>query len=798
MKKYLYSVLALAGILAVSCKKEAEAPVNPVEDETVNYTTYTFKGILGEESTRTAYSNDKTFSWKAQDEISVFTYNEDEGYYQIATFTAQEDGVTTTFVGEVEDGYIPGPMAVYPDEAAFIEGEPAVYLNSIYYVDEENENYDTVYSDNPLSYLALVGFVNDDGTAYAFQTAMGAIKLTFTDLSSDARFLRIYSPDEKISGYFHLDENGNLTNETAVPGYWEYEDDEGQTQQVDYSRHNIWFHFTPASDGTATIYVPLPVGKLSAGTTFFIEDEDEEVIFRKTTTKDITVERNKVTVISPLAASVNWKSLGNGRFYDDFCWNIAGWTAGTYVRVEIQADEDDPTHYRLVDPYGAARTFFNYKAPRGTTAPSPYLELFIDENGFVNYSITCCGVYYSGLRDTAYILSPEDGYGEGVDPGINLVAKYQSDGITPAYILLGPSYYFAKTGRWTGDSYYYDPNAIQIIFPGATSPLDLSYGASFNEILDDDVAQPVASAAVSFGSDVSSVDLFIAKNMEEAQAAAAAGIVGGTCSTTNTDAEVLLPANAPSDNYYIFTRLHVDGGSSIINSRLFPASDAFQYVRADTEDIPIESILGTYTATDAYIYFNKTYWDAINAGEEDPEDNEDDYSWYSPYTVSFTLEESDDEGLGDVMMTAFTENAIDFCTIETPIYATFDAKTGTLTFAPMQPIYSFENSNGELVEVQLANADGFGTENLVFELSFDRTSYRSKQYFGYVVYFTEQEGFNYYDIWFDDELTLVKETASPAPAKAQAPKAANDSKFQRVNKPFGINRVHVMPRLGGK
>ena len=795
MKKYLYSVLALAGILAVSCKKEAEAPVNPVEDETVTYTTYTFKGILGEESTRTAYSNDKTFSWKAQDEISVFTYNEDEGYYQIATFTAQEDGVTTTFVGEVEDGYIPGPMAVYPDEAAFIEGEPAVYLNSIYYVDEENENYDTVYSDNPLSYLALVGFVNDDGTAYAFQTAMGAIKLTFTNLSSDARFLRIYSPDEKISGYFHLDENGNLTNETAVPGYWEYTDDEGQTQQVDYSRNNIWFHFTPASDGTATIYVPLPVGKLSAGTTFFIEDEDEEVLFRKTTTKDITVERNKVTVLTPLVATVSWKNLGTGKFYDSFTWQTSGWTTGAYVDVTIQADENDSKHFRVVNPYGTAIKKF-----RASTLfkPSSYFELYIDNDGYVDYPLVSTGMKYSNFNEATWVVSPSMAYGEDKDPGLNLVAKYLDDGVTPANILIAPTYYWNNAGRWSGDSYYFMADMIQIVFPGAAGPIDVTSTAEFKEIADDSVDQPVALVDVAFGSDVTALDMVIAKDIEDARAAAAAGQIGGTANTSNTEAEVLLPADAPTNNYYIYSRLHVAGGSSLINSKLIPSTAPFQYIRADTEDISIESILGTYTATDAYIYFNKTYWDAINAGEEDPEDNEDDYSWYSPYTVSFTLEESDDEGLGDVMMTAFTENAIDFCTIETPIYATFDAKTGTLTFAPMQPIYSFENSNGELVEVQLANADGFGTENLVFELSLDRTSYRSKQYFGYVVYFTEQEGFNYYDIWFDDELTLVKETASPAPAKAQAPKAANDSKFQRVNKPFGINRVHVMPRLGGK
>lgn len=69
MKKLLYSVFALAGILAVSCTKEEEAPVAPVQEEAATYTT-TIQATIGEE-TRTAYENFKKFSWLAQDEISV-------------------------------------------------------------------------------------------------------------------------------------------------------------------------------------------------------------------------------------------------------------------------------------------------------------------------------------------------------------------------------------------------------------------------------------------------------------------------------------------------------------------------------------------------------------------------------------------------------------------------------------------------------------------------------------------------------------------------------------------------------
>ena len=86
MKKLLYSALALAGIFAVACNKEVEAPVAPEQKE-VKTSTYTIQATIGDE-TRTAYENFQKFSWKADDKISVFTYNETEETTRIASFTA--------------------------------------------------------------------------------------------------------------------------------------------------------------------------------------------------------------------------------------------------------------------------------------------------------------------------------------------------------------------------------------------------------------------------------------------------------------------------------------------------------------------------------------------------------------------------------------------------------------------------------------------------------------------------------------------------------------------------------------
>ena len=343
MKRILITSLAFFGIFAVSCNKEIEAPVAPAEN-TASFHKHTITATIGND-TRTAYADFQKFSWKAGDNIDVFTYNESTEYTKIFPFTAQEDGTTTVFVGEVEDGFELVNLAVYPDNAAFINGEVCIYAPGLIYIDGTDEDYYNASSENPLENLALVGRLNDENTAYAFKTAMGAVKVTLTGLSSDAAYLRINAP-EKIAGYFYIDDNDCISNESAVPGTYTTSDG----NERNYSNNNIWYGFTPSADGSVTLYIPLPVGKLSAGTTFYVENEDEDVLYQRTTVKDIVIERNKVTELTALSAQASWKTLGTGKFIDNFNWSVGNFPEGTYVDVEIQADESDPSHFRVVNP----------------------------------------------------------------------------------------------------------------------------------------------------------------------------------------------------------------------------------------------------------------------------------------------------------------------------------------------------------------------------------------------------------------------------------------------------------------
>ena len=773
MKRVLYSALALLGIFAVSCKKESEAPVTPAED-TATYHKQTITATIGDD-TRTAYADFQKFSWKAGDKVDILTYNESTEYGQIVTFTAQEDGATTVFEGDVEDGFNLIDLAVYPDRAGYINNDMAVYLPSAFFVDSTDEDYYTVSSENPLENLALVGHLNDEKDAYAFKTAMGALKVTFTDLSSEARFLRISAP-EKISGYFYIDDNDCLSNESAVPGTFTTSD--GATRS--YSSNNIWYHFTPAADGTVTLYIPLPVGKLSAGTSFYVENEDEDVIFQKTAKKDIVIERNKITELTALSTKIEWVSLGTGLFGDHTQFN-----ADYDVEVEIQRNAADPTQFRLVDPYAGYRELLEYEPTGSEYGPDPYLNFRILQKGENVNGITVThddlvyfDAYYTGIADDNYEVDPFLAHPARWAEEENLwlrsiVVKYQADG-TPANVQLAPILFWltdpdAGSGYWSGDNYLYKNNMIEIRFPGAER-IDLQASASYIEIADSDPAQAIALVDASFSSAIASAKLVIAANADAA-AAAFADAAAVTTVTASGECEVKLPANAPSGNYYVYMQTTVADGLTASANQLV-VSEKFYYNNANTDlGIDVSVLYGTWTGaiirnTSSQGYFRDTF------------------------TLAF--EESDDPLTGgDVLITEIYGE-----TATIPVYGWFDGKTGILTIAPDQPWTQFNDS----YDVGMVDANN-PTKDLVFRYREDGSLYLESCEF--VAFYLYNTGTNVQsDYWWgyfygdsdDYHLTMTKTTSASAPAKAK--KVHANHSFSAVSQVTSTSHIPTQAFLG--
>ena len=671
MKKLFYSALALAGVLAVSCNKEKEqvVPAAPVNTHTVTIT-----ASFGEE-TRTAYANDKTFTWQAKDSIYVLTSNDAEGYVRFAKFYAKTSGVTVDFEGEVEDGYVPYAFAVYTAADSYVafgsdDDDDNIYVNlpGSTYIDGTDPNYYTVSSSNPLANLALVGVDNGEGV-YTFHSAMGVIKFTLTDLDPSARWFELLAADgQMLQGQFAIDfENGGIINRSgAREGTYTYND---RTYRYSYS--NLFYNFTPASDGTVSIYVPVPIGTLGAGATITIMDDDNNVLFERTTTKDIEVVRNKVTVLSPLKAKYEWQSLGKGKYIDQYIWGLADWDTEEYVDVDIYRDATDPNTYKIVNPYGAAAAKFNY-TPAGTVTPaSDALIITVTSDDHVDYSEHQTGVYDSDYNEGTLFFHPKNYYGYGR----NLVAKYGANGI-PANVLLAPIYEWENSGYWTASNFVNSNEVIQILFPGVTHPVELSSYLSYGEIVDDSPAQPVASFSIEFGADMASAKVVCAAD-ETAAKAALADASRVTTVTEDGPDEVKLPANAPSGDYKVFAQVSPKEGLTQVATDLI-SSTAFKYISADEDKkYQLSDIVGIYATTNPiYIAYYNRAW-----------------KWEQG-TFYIVIEESQDDLLGNIMITeiaADPENAGFDLYPNTdnvyPMFGVFNTRSGEISFEPCQPFY---------------------------------------------------------------------------------------------------------------
>ena len=786
MKKLLYSVLALAGILAVSCNKEVEAPVAP--ERTGNTHTVTLKAAFAPEGeTRTAYANNKTFSWVAGDVVYVRCLNEETDKWYWAAFTADNAGAETTLTGEVEDGYAPYDVAVYvPGDnyvgSSYYNGSsirvvaPISYHQDGYGLTQGSDgnspywNSVSISSDSPLSRLPLVSVTKgegDDEVLY-FQTAMGALKVNMTGVSAEATHVRITAAEGCLGNYLMV-QDGEIR--MSEPWY----DESGQRYATSFTE----FYFKPVSDGNVSFVMPIPVGTLPAGSTFAIMDENDEVLYTKTVQKDIVVARNKVTELAAFSAVSDWKSLGKGKYYDDYIWDMAGWTAEEYVEVEIFQDETNKNSFRIASPYGAAAKHFSY-TPAGTVVPaSEFLTLTITKEDYVEYSDHQTGVYDEDYEEGTLMMHPNSYFGNGR----NIVAKYGSDGL-PANILLAPIYDWPTAGYWTGSNLVYDNNVVQILFPGVSTAVDLQSYVTYGEIVDDTPAQAVASFSIEFGSDMASAQVVIAADEASARAAIAAGTNVTSIDKDGEGLEVMFPADAPSGDYKVYALVAPKDGFTAAAADLI-SSITFKYIRAD-EDLGYElsDLVGTYESEEIYIAYYSGGW-----------------QWEKGHRY-IVIEESDDDLLGNIVITEIaadtekggfdlypnTENVM-------PIYGTFNTRSGEIRFEPNQPLYE-HSTNGDYWTLVGDDEDGgcsffMSAPGAIESIgrnyigSLDPTTLTLAGYYRII------GGYSGVNIKY----TLMEEDESGAPALA--PSAKRPTNYVELNPSTVRPRVSI-PVFGGK
>ena len=655
MKKSIFSALALIGLLAVSCSKEKEAPVLRT-DEPVNTRTVSIKATIAPE-TRTSYTDDKTFSWVEKDSITVVTLSPDEEYIRLTTFYAQSSGPETIFTGEVEEGYTLYTMAFYNSQShvhfSGEDGDSNLYFNlpTFTKIDGDGKKEYIEASSNPLANLPLIGVQQEEDDSYLFYTASGAAKFSFTDIPEGAAYFVIELSDVPLSGEFTWNDEGIITNDTARPGTYEYTGTDGQTHTARYANHYVVYEFERSADGTGTIYVPLPVGKIPAGAQVGFYDADlEELLYSRPVRSDIPIERNKVTEVATFAAAAEWESLGVGAYYDVATYYFMSEDVNTFTGVEIFKDANMPGVYRFTNPYPDAAEERGYTIPSTFELPE-YLSFTVLKDNSVIYDDIHTGYNEEeNLSEGAgdwFLGSPANWGGEN---SFNFVAKYQEDG-TPDLVILSPFYLYLNN-----NSYYYalyslglGPDDwkqmfVEIYFPGAdlSHQYDLNCSLTFDEIADDNPMQATANVTLTLGNQDATADLVpafsgavlvVAPDRETAREMVEAGL--GTQATESGTYEVPFPADAPNGMYYAYAMTVPAEGFTNRCALLFDSDSAYEYFRSDEDrQLTPDDIVGNYTATGDYVAVvnNKAVWSYDAAMTMVIEENADPLSEY-PITI---------------------------------------------------------------------------------------------------------------------------------------------------------------------
>jgi hypothetical protein len=596
MKKIFYSILAVVAL--VGCAKEMEAPVKgdgPVEGGAYEVSIKAF--AADDNLTKTAYAANGSFSWLQKDTIRVRLKNAVSGARSMVNMYAKSSGASTDFAVTLSaDNWRPDSIAVYsPFKTAFTNeicngSSVCVSMPLAYCMDGANKSNASYHnrvsfsSENPFSILPLVGVQQLDGS-FKFQTAVGVLHVQVTGLESAAAGIKLTSVDGSISNYLMVRDGAIAMGDALI--------DEG----TNWSRNYIYYFFNQQEDHSASVYVPVPVGTLKAGSTVSVVNEDGDVLFTQEFKQDVAVSRNKVVELAPFKGSYDWVSVGTGKFKDAYMWAEAGF-ADEFVDVEIQKNASDAKAFRLVNPYGAAITKFGYSTTETPYGPDATLSFRVVEVGESINGVTVTkpdqvwfDVYNTGIVDGSLKVDPfiahPGRWATTFDENSwlrNVVTKYQSDGSTPASVQLAPVYFWLTdpaAGRGSRDpNNISSNNIIEILFPGQES-VDLTLDVKPGEASPDGDGKVTAPVNVSFGSGIAGLKLVIATSAEEAEAAIAAGTLVTDASAAG-DYTVSFPSGEISGEYFVFAKTVVASGLSAGAVQLYQSEKVSGWVSMGT------------------------------------------------------------------------------------------------------------------------------------------------------------------------------------------------------------------------
>lgn len=480
---YIAGMIAIA---AIACTKEMNIKTSPSDQLPTEGTVAQVQeeegltiigNITDEPLTKTQYTYDEgiyTFSWTQNDEIQLIVYKtaqSQDKYRLYAKTTAassrfeNNEKVEKHPIGSiVSGGWLHTGFAIYVQNSSLsFVPQSANKSNVVVDLSSSCALGSDLDMNTQLSRTPLVGNRDGETNVYNFGTATGVLKISLNNVPTSATELRLTSPsdDAPLSGTFNL-----------VTGSPEIRMNEKVSGN---SSRSITFSLTSAE--ARTFYIPVPVGTIPVvdGHSLKIELLEGDIpILTKSYKKALTIERNKVIPVT--FDGPEWVTLGTGKFVDNFLWakivakglnkDIPG-----YVNVTIQKNIADPNKFRLVNPYGAAATQFEYTSPNAANRDT-YLEFTVD--GYTAGSaVTGFTTHRTGFAIDASNYNPElvypTEYDAGYSPEFNKVVA--GDASNPKIVQFAPVY------RYNGSSTAYNytthgmnkHGVFRIIFPGVSN-----------------------------------------------------------------------------------------------------------------------------------------------------------------------------------------------------------------------------------------------------------------------------------------------------------------------------------------
>lgn len=234
-----------------------------------------------------------------------------------------------------------------------------------------------------------------------------------------------------------------------------------------------------------------------------------------------------------------WKSLGTGKFMDAYIYDNE-----TYFDVEIQQDESDLNHFRIVAPYDEMLLEGGYVPDYIKDGPDEYFEFRILRKGttfmdqtmamdYIYYNPVNTGYFHSSYEEDVYAIHPS-ALPSRKDQSLwvlNTVVDYQENGL-PGEVLIAPIYYlFNQGGGWD----YSTKGSISVLMPGYVKS-DYSLQVGYAGIYIDPLENTYAVASFACGANVSEV-LSVVVPAEDDPEAVADAIAAGELEATSSSTE---------------------------------------------------------------------------------------------------------------------------------------------------------------------------------------------------------------------------------------------------------------------